>query len=171
MNRYPVYEEIQLESHVFPGIARRRMTKFTGSLCAEVVRKYLAESGIHVSSRNVFVAGVPIEIDLIIPHPSSQPKYGLIYEPEDVVGILEIKFSGAYSQDVAPHLKEQFARIRSICPGARCAYLTVCENLRYKGRVTTDRLGFQAFTLYWVNGKGQVERLGDPWESVVRFFK
>jgi hypothetical protein len=88
-----------------------------------------------------------------------------------VAGVLEIKYSGAYSQDVASVLHEQFSRIVSTCPNARCAYLTVCETERYKWRITTEKLQFQAFTLYWVNREGQVEEVGDPWESVVQFLR
>lgn len=169
--KYPIYEEVESARQEFPGVARRRMTKVTGSLCVEVIRKYLAESGIPVSSRDAFIAGVPIENDLIIPRLSSQPEYGVIYKPEDVAAVLEIKYSGAYSRDVAPDLHKQFGRIVSTCPNARCAYVTVCENERFKWKVTTEKLGFKAFTLYWVNREGRVEKLGDSWESLVQFLR
>jgi hypothetical protein len=169
--KYPIYEDINYgRSAFFPAdIPHRRMTKLTGSLCVEVVREYLTKSGIPVSPRDVFIAGIPDEIDLIIPRRSAQPKHGVIYEPSDVAGVLEVKYSGAYSRDVVSDLCERFTRIVSICPDVSCAYLTVCENERFKERVTTERLKFQAFTLYWVNRNSAVERIGDPWESVVQW--
>jgi hypothetical protein len=169
--KYPIYEDIQsVRSKFFPAdIPRRRMTKLTGSLCVEMIRENLTKSDIPVSPRDVFIAGIPDEIDLIIPHRSAQPKYGVIYEPSDVAGVLEVKYSGAYSRDVVPNLCERFTRIVSTCPNVSCAYLTVCENERFKQRVTTERLKFQSFTLYWVNRNYTVERIGDRWESVVQW--
>jgi len=47
----------------------------------EVIRQALLDDGIPVSSRDVFIRGIPIEFDLIVPrHDASPPADRILYE-------------------------------------------------------------------------------------------
>jgi hypothetical protein len=73
--------------------------EFGGAATVEIVKHALKQEGIVTSARDVFVRGVPLEIDLIIPHRGAQPSVGgILYEPLEVAVALEIKKSGCYGK-------------------------------------------------------------------------
>lgn len=123
-------------------------TKLVGALTVEVVRSKLAEKGFNLSHRNVFIEGVPYEIDLLVLKekvPNNHIIYNIIYKPEDVKAVLEIKFRGVYGKTALEKIKKTFD---SIDRKIKCFYITVSENKNYKYRVTNKNLGYPVFELF-----------------------
>ena len=140
--------------------------KFCGSFTAEEIRKRLKGQGLPVSQQNVFVRNVPIEIDLLIPRPGARAKlHNLVYEPEDVVAVLEIKYRGTFSGDAVSRIQENFQRIQQANRQISCFYVTVTETLGYKHAITRRNLGYPAYTLYWYT-KGKHKKT-DDWAKLV----
>lgn len=139
--------------------------KFAGAATVEIIRAALARRGILTSSRDVFIRGVPVEIDLIIPCPGAKPFLGLVYEPAQVVLALELKNSGSFGEPTLQKIKRDFGRLRQA--GVECAYLTFEERRGYKWAVSGERLGSPCFTLAWHRKtNGPVEPTRD-WERFV----
>jgi hypothetical protein len=83
--------------------------KFGGAATVEIVRKALAEEKIPTSARDVFVNGLPVEIDLIIPRRGAKPSLGgILYEPPQVALALEIKKSGLYGKESLAAIRNNF---------------------------------------------------------------
>jgi hypothetical protein len=168
MTTVPILDEIRTIAESFSSVRPRERTKVTGALAIEVIRRHLREAGIPVSARDVFVQGNPTEFDTLVVRASANPVCGIVYEPRDVAAILEIKYSGVYSQDVPTALQRSFQRIKEEHPHIECVYLTVCENPKFRFRITTPIFGFPAFTLYWWgNSKRTIANPGDAIQSVV----
>jgi hypothetical protein len=47
--------------------------------------------------------GSPTEFDTLAVRSSAKPVCGIVYDPLDVAAVLEIKFSGDYSQNIDDH--------------------------------------------------------------------
>jgi hypothetical protein len=144
-----IFDEILAITANLSSVRPRDRTKLTGALAIEVIRNRLLQSGLPVSPRDVFIKGDPTEFDLLIVRRTAKPVCGIIFDPHDVAAALEIKFSGVYSQSVPTDLKELFDRIKSTYSHIHCMYLTVCENPKFKYRMTSEALGSRAFTLNW----------------------
>lgn len=85
-----------------------KCSKYAGAITVEFIRRALREHGISASPRDVFIKGVPIEIDLLIPKASTSPENGILYRPEDVLIALEIKNSGAFGEATIRRIKNNF---------------------------------------------------------------
>ena len=143
-------------------------TKLTGALAIEVIRDRLLRSGVSVSARDVFIKGCSTEFDLLVVRPDATPIYGIVYDPRDVAAALEIKFSGVYSQAVPTALRQLFEGLTSLHPHVHCIYVTVCEEPKFKYRMTSDLLGFPAFTLnWWTDPKKTAANPGDQFHAIV----
>jgi hypothetical protein len=125
--------------------------KLAGSVAVEVIRLALSGLGITLSARDVFIQGVPVEIDLVVPRTMAAPGHGLIYEPSDVIAAFEIKNSGAFPGAVAS-IRRSFELIRSANPHIYCGYITLAERRNYKWAATEQNLGADVYTLFWHNG-------------------
>lgn len=147
--------------------APRERNKLRGALTVEILKARLEELGLPVSPRDVFIRGLPIEIDLLIPKRESVTLHNCVYEPKDVLAVLEVKFSGAYNEQTCPTIKAIFERVRSVGPHIQCIYVTVCERASYKWKVTSERLGFPAFTLYWEGPKAAQYQESGEWSRLV----
>jgi hypothetical protein len=144
-----------------------KCNKFAGTVTTEIVKDALASEGISASVRDVFIEGLPIEWDLLIPRMSAAPTLnGLLYKPADVACALEIKLSGLHSQDDVPRMAKNFERAKAA--GIACAYVTVGERESYPHRATAENLGFPAFTLMW-HHPTPVDTL--EWEKMLAFLK
>ncbi|MGA2268030.1 MAG: hypothetical protein ABSH44_06120 [Bryobacteraceae bacterium] len=143
--------------------------KLAGSLTVEVMRSALADLGIHVSARDVFIQGVPVELDILLPRPMATPKYGLVYEPSDVLAAFEVKNSGAFPGAV-DSIRKSFRLIRSVNPRIYCAYVTLAERRNYKWAATRDNLGEDVYTLFWHNGSTKNRRYDstEDWDKLTR---
>lgn len=125
--------------------------KFAGTLTVEMLKRVLEEHGIPVSPRDVFIRGVGIEIDLILTKNKS-PRYGLFYEPEDVLAVLEVKELGSFGEQTINQIRKNFELINKIRDNINCAYITLTERKGFKWAITTENLGFPAYTLFWHKG-------------------
>jgi len=142
-----VYEQ-GFPKKAFP---KKGCKKFRGALTVEVIREHLEHEGFPVSARDVFIKGLPVEIDLLIPKGGIKPDHGILFKPEDVLVVFEIKFSGNYGEKARTRLKEHFEEITASHNYIRCAYVTVIERFTYKWKIDPEFLGpnFGVFTLNW----------------------
>jgi len=143
--------------------------KYTGAITVEFIRLALREHGISASPRDVFIKGVPIEIDLLIPRAGTSPENGILYRPEDVLIALEIKNSGAFGEAAVRTIKKNFMRIQQHGEQIDCFYVTLAERKGYKWAITEDNFGFPAYTLFWHSGGGKNRRYepsGD-WQRLI----
>jgi hypothetical protein len=121
--------------------------KYKGALSVELMRLVLEENGIITSGRDVFIKGIPLEIDLLVPGANAKPEYGLVYRPEDVIAALEIKSLGCWGEKALNSIREAFDLIRKSNARIGCAYVTLTELDPYKWAVNDENLGYRAFTL------------------------
>ena len=141
--------------------------KFSGALTVELIRQRLKKIGIPVSPRDVFIKGVPIEIDLLIPKPGARPGHNIIYEPEDVVAVLEIKYRGAFSREARDATRDNFRKIKRHNERIQCIYLAVTETRGYKWAVYQKDLGFPAYTLNWWSNTTKKHTQSRGWDKLV----
>ncbi len=141
--------------------------KFSGALTIELIRKRLKERGIPVSPRDMFIQGLPLEIDLIIPKRSSRLVHNVLYRPEDVAAVLEIKYRGSFGSDALERTRANFQRIRQFSRQIQCFYVAVIETRGYKWAVYRKNLGFPAYTLYWWSNKSKVYAESKDWDKLV----
>lgn len=146
-----------------------KCSKLAGSLTVESLRRALEDEGIHLSARDVFIHGVPVEIDLLMPRPGAVPRSGLVYEPCDVLAALEVKNSGAYGAQTLESIRRAFGLIRAANPRILCVYVTLSERMGYRWAATDKNLGARAFTLFWHDGsrKGPSYRPSGDWSRLV----
>ncbi len=126
--------------------------KFTGALVIEILRRAFEERGIEASRPNVYLKGLPFEVDLIIPRRGANLEFEILYSPADVLAVLEIKTSGLFSKEDSPRIGSVFRDIQSMNPSIFCAYVTMSERQSYKYKATEEKLGFPVYTLAWHHG-------------------
>lgn len=146
-----------------------KCSKYIGAMTVEFIRLALREYNIAVSTRDVFIKGVPAEIDLLIPREGTVPTHGILYEAEDVLIALEIKNRGAFGEGTVTNIRKNFLAIQQKNKNILCFYVTLQEQKGYKWAVTEMNLGFPAYTLFLRSGSGKNERYestGD-WERLI----
>jgi hypothetical protein len=142
--------------------------KFAGAATVEIVKQALADEGLPTSVRDVFIKGLPVEWDIVIPRPLAQPSLnGLIYEPADIACALEIKLSGLHGKEDAPRMAHNFERAKAL--GVSCAYVTLGERKSYRHRATEENLNFPIFTITWHTSNTMTDT-GD-WEKLLAFLR
>lgn len=168
MEEIKLLDDIELALKEFGPV---KCKKFAGAVTVEVLRCFLARRGIPVSARDVYIRGVPIEMDVVVPTKEAAPLYGLLYKPEEVVVVLEVKKRGSFGESTVNNIKTNFQRIRGLNAGIHCAYVTLEEQRGFKHAPTQDKVGFPCFTLFWYQGSGKSFRRdpSDDWEKLVRF--
>ncbi len=167
MQSLPILGTIEAELQPFGEIPRRLRTKLTGALAVEVVRELLLSHQLPVSRRDVFIQGIPTEFDLFVTRPGAEPRYGLIYQPHDVLGVIEVKYTGIFGGEAVPKLREQFNRVVSLHGHIRCYYFTLMEMKGYKHRATLENLGHPVHTAYWRNSRGDEHTATGELESLL----
>ena len=123
--------------------------KFSGALAVEITRARLRAHGFAVSDRDVFIRGLPIELDLVVPRKGAVPLTNLLYEPADVCAVLEIKNCGCFGQQAVVTVKTNFEQVKDHVPGVTCVYVTVEERPTFKYAVTDTNVGAPVCTLAW----------------------
>jgi hypothetical protein len=146
-----------------------KCSKFSGAVSVELLRSALSEEGIPTSSRDVFVRGIPVEVDLVIPRAAQVPALGVLYEPQQVVAALEVKNSGLFGGGSLDKLRHVFGCFRAI--GIQCAYVTLEERRNHPWAASSERLGFPCFTLAWHKTTGGPFELTDEWLELVKFLR
>src|SRR5882724_769605 len=168
MTTIPILDEVRDIINGCSSVRPRERTKLTGALAIEVIRGRLLQAEIPISTRDAFVRGNATEFDILVVRPSARPLCGIVYDPLDVAAVLEIKYSGIYSQEVPRSLQRSFSKIKAAHPHIECVYLTICENPTFKARIITATFGFPAFTLYWWKNRARtIVEPGDSFHSVV----
>lgn len=127
---------------------RTRSTKFVGAMTIEVLRKEFMKLGLNVSNRDVFIERVPSELDLLVAKKGTNPEENLVYRPDDVLAVLEVKFRGSYGKSSVVKMKKVFDSIRAANKNIGCYYVSISENRRYKYRITKANLGYQCFEFF-----------------------
>ena len=147
----------------------RYQTKAIGAVTNEVIRQHLAQKGILVSNRNVFIDGQPTEWDLIVHKAGAEPEFGCVWSPADVLAVIEIKYSGLYDHEAIQRLNDTFSRLTQKHPHIKPFYFTLMETPSAQNKVTDETLGCRALTLHWWRKrKGKdVYNITDAWELLV----
>jgi len=138
--------------------------KFTGALVIEILRRAFQECGIETSRPNVYLKGLPFEVDLVILRRHANVEFEILYSPADVLAVLEIKTSGIFNKEESPRIRSVFEAIKAINPSIFCAYVTISERQSYKYKATEEKLGFPVYTLAWHHGSDdsrEYESTGD----------
>jgi|HubBroStandDraft_4_1064222.scaffolds.fasta_scaffold26582_6 hypothetical protein len=142
--------------------------KFAGAVTAELMKTFLADEGISTSARDVYIRGVPLEIDLIVPRRGRKPTFGLVYEPRQVAAALEIKKNGSFGEPTLSTIKSNFNRLRAL--NVKCAYVAIEERETYCWRATRKNIGgFPCFTLCWHKGETLIET--QDWARLLAFLR
>ena len=134
------------------GCVGRKYAKSVGVVTTPVIRQHLMAHGFSVSERDVFIRGLPLEIDLLVTTPNAKPAHGVIYDPSDVLVALEIERSGA-SSTTAAHMKDACLSICGLVGAVvPCAYVTLQERTGHKHH-PKECDEFQVFCLFWHTGE------------------
>ena len=143
--------------------------KFGGAAAIEILRAALARKKILTSQRDVFVRGVPLEVDLIVPQVGERPSLHLVFTPGQVAVALEVKKGGTFGKPSLKKIRHDFAKLRR--SGICCAYITFEERYSYRWKATEKNIGAPCFTLAWHKyTDGPLEPTGD-WERFVAFLR
>jgi hypothetical protein len=122
--------------------------KYVGALTVETIREALQKHGILVSARDVFICGIPIEFDLLVPrHNAPCPVDGILYRPEDVVAVLEIKASGLFDYNSKNRIEKCFEEVRQKNPKIFCGYVTLSERQSFHEKNFGENEW--AYPLFW----------------------
>jgi len=98
-------------------------TKFEGHVAVEILKDALAEERIETSVRDVFVRGLHIEWDLLVPRAGAAPAFnGLLYDPAQVKCAVEVKLSGICGGvQTLDRIRKNFAAASAL--GVPCIHL------------------------------------------------
>jgi hypothetical protein len=142
--------------------------KFEGHVAVEVLKQALADEGIETSARDVFIRGVPIEWDLVVPSHGAAPTFnGLLYEPAHAKFAFEVKLSGICGGvKTLDCVRKNFQIAKAV--GLPCVYIAFCD--RRHQAATTEKLGWPAFNLTWSLGHERREDAGD-WPRLLNFLR
>lgn len=148
--------------------------KFTGAITVELLKKKLMQEGFNVSNRDVYIKGVPYEIDLLILKKGERDKENLFYNPKQIAAVFEVKFSGAFPGD-PEKINKFFDSVKKVNKSIRCIYLAVSENTKYKYYPEEKKLrDFPCFLLDRDTGleraknKNKLKITGD-WDKLIKF--
>ncbi len=99
--------------------------KFIGALTTELIRTELLKQRFNVSNRDVFIEGIPNELDLLIVQAGKNLKEKIFYSPDDILVVFEIKFRGAYGEKQKNSIKEIFDNIKRKNENIECIINTI----------------------------------------------
>jgi hypothetical protein len=122
--------------------------KFAGALTAEALRQELLARGLGVSQRDVFIRGVPIEIDLLVARGNVVTKDRILFEPGEIAAAIEVKYLGSFGERTIEATRRSFSAVCTASPRARCFYVTLFERRGYRGAMKSERLGHAVYTLF-----------------------
>lgn len=110
--------------------------KLHGALTALVVRQALLQwiemnhIAAEVSGQNVYIWGSNYEYDLLLIRKGAKAFYGLVYEPSDVLAILECKCSGLFRVDSeSGRIAKAVNRAVELNSQIRFGYVTMWERI------------------------------------------
>ncbi len=170
-------KEFEILDRILDLRAKTKCTKFVGAITTEILRKELIKEGLNISNRDVFIEGLPHELDLLVLKKGAKPIENLFYTSEQVLAVLEIKFRGAYSKSAIEHVKETFDFVKKINKRIKCLYIMFSENTRCRHFKLEKKLGDRSFLLLRrktslenAMKKGEIYPTGD-WSRLIIFLK
>jgi len=146
-----------------------KCSKFAGAVSVEILRAALAHEGIPTSPRDVFVQGLPVEIDLVIPRPGEEPTLGVLYRAAQVAAALEIKNSGSFGDKTIQKVRADFGLFHEA--GISCAYVTLEERHGYRWALSSESIGHPCFTLGWHKAAAGPFEVTEDWEKLLIFLR
>ena len=153
MNEISLLKKLQiLESEL--GFKNKQ---FSGACAVELIKEVLRESGFNVSSRDVFVKDVPIEIDFLIYKDNTKSELGLLFKPEDVLAIFEMKKSGIITDEGKIKVGSDFSRMKTYHPNIKRFYITFSEN---PSLISDIKKSDESFT-FFIRRNGKYSSTGD----------
>lgn len=113
--------------------------KLRGAIAVELLRqeinKYLVNNHMpfKTSAVNSYIAGSKFEYDLLIVKEDAVPYLGLVYQPKEVVAIIESKAGGLFDVDKNTNsIAKAVNRTLEINSAIRFGYITMSENVPVK---------------------------------------
>lgn len=113
--------------------------KLRGAIAVELLRqeinKYLVNNHMpfKTSAVNSYIAGSKFEYDLLIVKEDAVPYLGLVYQPKEVVAIIESKAGGLFDVDKNTNsIAKTVNRALEINSAIRFGYITMSENVPVK---------------------------------------
>jgi hypothetical protein len=144
--------------------------KYVGAVTVETIRQALQNVGIPVSARDVFIHGIPIEFDLIVPRRGApDPVDGILYKPEDVVAVLEVKASGLFGYNLRERIEYCHAKVREKNPNIFCGYVALSERQTFQEKNFGKDIPEWVFTLFWYRQEKRQDKY-DPtgnWQKLL----
>lgn len=121
--------------------------KLKGAVASELLRREIArylsdnKEPFKPSAVNSYIAGSTHEYDLLLVKESAEPYLGLIYQPEDVIAVIECKAGGIYKIDTdTDQIATAVNRAIETNPEIQFGYITITENVpvhdTYRGKPT-----------------------------------
>jgi len=138
--------------------------KFDGAVAVEIIRDALQSEGFNVSEKDVYIQGIPIEIDLLIARQGVFPERRILFRPEDVLVALEIKSRGAFGEQALTTIAKNFKMIKKACKSIKCIYVTISERKSYPKKPTYENINAPAYTLFWNSGPEDNQEFSDTGE-------
>jgi hypothetical protein len=136
--------------------------KLTGAITAQILKDAIQSQGIITSNRDIFIRGIPVEFDLIIPRLGADAELELVYEPQDILAVLEIKNAGSFGSKTIEKVRNDFQAVRQLVSDIFCAYVTLYERKTFSYIVTKENVNGNVYTLFWRGtSKRQPESTGD----------
>lgn len=164
MNERELLKEIEKAQEIF---SKNRYAKFSGNVTVELFKYALLLNGITTSPRDVFIRGLPLEIDLLIARAGTTPKYSLLYEPEDVLIVFEIKNAGSFGDETIKRIRHNYLKIKKCNPNISCFYVTIHERDNFKWKITEENTGFFAYSLFWYSSSGKNKIPSGEWNKLI----
>ncbi len=110
--------------------------KLRGALATELLKQEIDSylnyynKSFKVSAANSYIAGSKFEYDLLLVKENACPFMGLLYSPEDVIGIIECKAGGLFDVNKdTDHIATVVNCAQKINPHIRFGYITMSENV------------------------------------------
>lgn len=113
-------------------IGKKLKGRLAEKLLKQEIDKYLIKCGkfAKVSELNSYIAGSKFEYDLILVKENAKPYMDLVYNPEDVIAIIESKANGLYNLDKDTNdIAKAVNRALEINPKIRFGFITISENV------------------------------------------
>lgn len=164
MDEQEILKEIERAQEIF---SKKRYAKFSGTVTVELFKSALSLNGIITSPRDVFIRGLPLEIDLLIARAGTEAKYSLLYEPKDVLLVFEIKNAGSFGDETINRIKNNYQKIKECNPKISCFYVTLYERDNFKWRITKENTGFSPYTLFWYSSSGKNKKPSGDWNKLI----
>ncbi len=148
--------------------------KFIGALAIELIIKELKKEGFNLSNRDVFIFGSHNELDLVVLKKKQRARENLLYYPDQVFAVFEIKFNGIFTKNDISRVKKAFRSIKKLDKRIKCLYLAISENSNFVYYREEKKLGDKSFFLFLRNGsledaikRGRIHKT-DDWNRLVK---